>query len=232
MWHISVSLFLYRCLSAVCLSLELIVPSLIWTATLFHGPIFLMLALWILIKIYPNNSLHNEIIISSLFQAQSSHDVPDHSAPALASPTRAQLISLLESFKSSVGLQEKTADHVAKRYLLPLGNKLHRGDKGKVTLAEMTRHFRMDRIIETLEGTLWVEKQLLEESTIEHINLNALLYAKWKDGIAEIKVVRNLMRSESWVGWVLGMIKLSWGFGEHNILAPRPCWWHATITPQ
>ena len=111
--------------------------------------------------------------------------------PKAREVTRAGIQSHVDVLKSSVAIQESTADHVAKRFLNPLGQRLSKAQQGKVTLAEMARHFRLDRVLEALEGALWVEKQVIHEETAKKINLDPDLHDKLRESVGHIKVVRN-----------------------------------------
>ena len=99
----------------------------------------------------------------------------------------------MDIFKVAITVQENTADLIAKKFLNPLGLRISKAEKGKVTLAEMARHFRLDRILEALEGALSVEKHMTEVDVARKINLNADLRDKLQGGVGIIKVVTILV---------------------------------------
>ncbi|ELT97747.1 hypothetical protein CAPTEDRAFT_226682 [Capitella teleta] len=113
----------------------------------------------------------------------------------LPAPSREEMDLLLESFRTSVNHQRKTADQVARKFLIPMGSRIHK--HSKTTLAEMTRHFRLDRIVETLEGILWIENELTQDNMLRHITLDGEMFAEWNQAVADIKTASDKM-ARSW----------------------------------
>ena len=112
------------------------------------------------------------------------------SAPPV-SVSRESIDGLLTVLKASVVVQEETADALAKRILNPLGHKISRAAKGKVTLAEMTRHLRLDRVLEALEGAIWAEKKLCSDDT--YFPLRAELRDQLQTSVSAIKMVSKML---------------------------------------